>query len=675
MYGLIPAPSDPDARERWREQLHQWRASTRRLLSYDDSLYSLPEFEWIRRAFTLAFVMMCDLEFYDGDYRLEAFLDAGEESFGGYDAIILWHAYPRIGFDDRNQYDFYRDMPGGLAGLRGLVDACHARGVHVYINYNPWDVGTRREGKSDIEALVDLVKAIDADAIFLDTMANAANGLRERLDAVRPGVTLESEGLVPLEYIDTHPSSWAQGIRDAPGVLRNKWFERRHMQHRIRRWQSDHTPELHTAWMNGAGVVVWENVFGSWIGWCERDKSILRSIVGVQRRYHALFSGEGWTPLVSTLSAAVEASLWEADGMRLWTLVNTDAQVVSGDVLAVDHREGERYYDLMRGVESTPRFNDGEAVLAGHFRPRGVGAFLAVREDSADLRAFLASQAAQDARANFDASPPRRPQRLLASPASRPSTRATLLSDMAVIAAQRFTMTVTMTVRECGFYDVPDVVPPDLRFHKLHRPWSFQRPVELSPYAIDLSPVTNAQFSDFLRATGYAPERPENFLRHWQGGAIPDGVEDHPVVYVCLEDARAYATWAGKRLPTEEEWQHAAQGTGGLRYPWGNVWDARLCNAGHYGTTTPVREFPQGRSPYGCYDLCGNVWEWTESERTDGRTRFTILKGGSYYRAEGSIWYADGGAQPNDFAAKFLLMVPGLDRCATIGFRCAADLT
>ncbi|MBM3333165.1 SUMF1/EgtB/PvdO family nonheme iron enzyme [Candidatus Sumerlaeota bacterium] len=92
------------------------------------------------------------------------------------------------------------------------------------------------------------------------------------------------------------------------------------------------------------------------------------------------------------------------------------------------------------------------------------------------------------------------------------------------------------------------------------------------------------------------------------------------------------------------------------------------------GVTTPVRAFPDGRSPFGCYDMCGNTWEWTESERHDGRTRFCILRGGSFYEAKGSHWYMDGGPRPRDFAVKFLLMWPGLDRCATIGFRCVADL-
>ena len=146
-------------------------------------------------------------------------------------------------------------------------------------------------------------------------------------------------------------------------------------------------------------------------------------------------------------------------------------------------------------------------------------------------------------------------------------------------------------------------------------------------------------------------------------------------MYVDLDDARAYAQWAGKRLPTEQEWQYAAQGMDGRKYPWGNDWQAGYANAGQTGSTTAVQAFPQGRSAFGCYDMCGNTWEWTESERADARTRFCILRGGSFYQAQGSHWYADGGPQPCNFAAKFLLSWPALDRCATIGFRCVVDVT
>ena len=141
------------------------------------------------------------------------------------------------------------------------------------------------------------------------------------------------------------------------------------------------------------------------------------------------------------------------------------------------------------------------------------------------------------------------------------------------------------------------------------------------------------------------------------------------MVWVDLDDARAYARWAGKRLPTEPEWHHAA---GRDLWPWGELFDPARCN-GAGGDTTPVDRFPGGASPYGCLDLSGNVWEWTESERDDGHTRYAIVRGGSHLIVVGSKWYQASGAQPNDCHEKVLLMYPGLDRCVTIGFRCVKD--
>ena len=247
---------------------------------------------------------------------------------------------------------------------------------------------------------------------------------------------------------------------------------------------------------------------------------------------------------------------------------------------------------------------------------------------------------------------------------------------MTAISAFSFEMTVEYRVRETGFYTGLEYTP-GRGYNPVEGPQMFQlhrvnRKVSLKPYALDLTPVTNAQYAEFLTRSGYKPRDASNFLKHWRNGSMPAGKEDHPVVHVDLDDARAYAAWAGKRLPTEEEWQFAAQGPRLLRYPWGNAIRPGVCN--QTADTTPVRAFAGGRSRYGCYDMCGNVWEWTESERSDGRTRFVMIRGGSHFEACGSEWYMDGGPQPCNFAAKFLLMGPSLDRCATVGFRCAVDL-
>jgi len=682
MHGIIYPPDDVNERFVWREKLHQWRNTTRDLIQYDDSIYGKPEFAWVPRTFCLGILMMADLQFYDptsGQYTLDRLLDEAIQEFGGYDAIMLWHAYPKIGFDDRNQFDFYRETVGGLAGLRALVNRCHARGVKVYVDYNPWDTGTRREPVTHVESLVTLVTAIDADAIFLDTMAFAAAELRARLDQSRPGVALESEVLVPIEHLHTHPASWTQSLPagNLPGVLRNKWFERRHMQHRIKRWQRDHTEELHLAWMNGTGIVVWENVFGTYVGWSQRDRSILRAMLPIQRRYADLLVAEGWQPLVETQNNAVCASLWEGVGIQLWTLCNRSETEIAGTLLTISYQDGLRFFDLIRAEPVAPYIVDERgAQLQATLRPRGIGAIIAGHSSDFDdnFYRFLEQQRLLDRCANFAVTPPRREETLIPVERTPLRTSDSIPDGMVPIPARTFELTVQFRVRECGFYHIDGMPPLDLRYPALHTTKTISRPVIVAAFALDEAPVTNAQFALFLQQTGYHPDHPENFLKHWPGGQLPTALEAHPVVYIVLEDMWAYARWAGKRLPREAEWQHAAQGFDELTYPWGVDYMPGRCNDGAAGTTTPVRAFPDGHSPFGCYDMCGNVWEMTESEYTDGRTHFCILKGGSYYRAVGSEWYTDGGPQPNTFSAKMILAWPGLDRCAIIGFRCALDV-
>ena len=150
------------------------------------------------------------------------------------------------------------------------------------------------------------------------------------------------------------------------------------------------------------------------------------------------------------------------------------------------------------------------------------------------------------------------------------------------------------------------------------------------------------QFKSFLDATHYRPADALNFLKDWKDGQYPQGWGNKPVTWVSQEDARAYAAWAGKRLPHEWEWQLAAQGRDGRIYPWGNDWDAaavpvpgraRILNA-----PDDVDAHPKGASEFGVMDLVGNVWQWTD-EYVDDHTRAAILRGGSHYQPDGAIWY------------------------------------
>lgn len=316
---IVPAPDDPVKWNEWREALSRWKIKKQTQLNYSGSSYRSKPFKWVSSNFACCFVMMCDAAFYDyqrNEYTVNHLIDEGKRQYGGYDSVVLWHAYPRIGLDDRNQFDFYREMPHGLDGLKNVVKQFHQSDIKVFINYNPWDKGTRREQKPDIDGLVDIIKAIDADGIFLDTMKDAPD-FREKLDTVKPGLVMEGEISLPLEHLQTHHMSWAQGFKDsrAPGVYRNKWFERFHMQHAIDRWSHDKTTQLQTAWMNGSGMMIWENVFGQWIGWSDRDRTIYKTMSSIQHRFADLFSKDGWIPLSQESPVSgVYVSSWESEG-------------------------------------------------------------------------------------------------------------------------------------------------------------------------------------------------------------------------------------------------------------------------------------------------------------------------------------------------------------------------
>ena len=231
-----------------------------------------------------------------------------------------------------------------------------------------------------------------------------------------------------------------------------------------------------------------------------------------------------------------------------------------------------------------------------------------------------------------------------------------------------------------------------------YREESPQYMVTLPAFEIAATPVTNALYAQFVAATGASP------LITWRGTQPPASLLDHPVVDVSWHDAQAFCEWlndlrfaildfrfaneegafvnrkskiANWRLPTEAEWEHAARGTDGRVFPWGDKWDNERVNTREsgYGTTTPVGTFPNGASPYGCLDMAGNVWEWTstldalypynpaDSREDPAAAGRRILRGGCY-------------ANPRGFArcaCRFRL--PPTVRNEFLGFRLARSIS
>lgn len=611
---ILAAPDDPAQWPAWRAELEALAAGARQRLDHDAAAYDAVP--WTSRCRVAAQIWLWDERLWD--WRERRFtperLLAAYDDIGGLDGLVLWHAYPCIGIDDRNQFDWYRDVPG----LAALVADLHAAGVRVFLDYNPWDTGTRRETDAsgrpvaDGEALRAVADALGADGVFLDTLKQADPAFLEAVGGTRP-LALEGESRAPNERLRDHVLSWAQWFADstAPGVQRARLVERRHMLHGVRRWNRSHAEELQSAWMNGTGILVWDAVFGVWVGWNARDRAMLRAISRAQRACHELLEQGEWAPLAGATAEAAASgifgSTWTLGDVTLVTLVHRGDDAITGRFL--EPVDGE-LWDVLRGTAT-----DGELTIAAH----GVAGVVAVRGEAPTWLPALLEAAAADADHSADhsadASFPARATERIRVPWS--SGRAP--DDALRVEAGERDLQVQWRRRETGLYgEAPYVeewkpLPP-----RLHDERVVDVRASLRAVAVARHEVSVAEWNAACAAAGLEPR---------------EGAGDAPVTRVDLDEARRFAQAVGARLPTDHEWQVAG---------------AAL----------------ERRSP--------RVWNWTESEMTDGITRRAILKGGSERAVTGSEWYADGGPQPP--ARSLAWLRTGIDRSSAIGFRLAWDL-
>ena len=200
-----------------------------------------------------------------------------------------------------------------------------------------------------------------------------------------------------------------------------------------------------------------------------------------------------------------------------------------------------------------------------------------------------------------------------------------------------------------------------------------QRTVFVDAFYIDRTEVTNRQYKWFLAETGYEPKHYLDYL--------PYNAPDLPATVLEWEDAVAYTEWAGKRLPTEAEWEKAARGTDGRFWPWGNQWDATKLSGNDgtglkdgYKETAPVAQFPQGASPYGALDMAGNLWEWVSDwyEADYYRNNPSNVNPRGPETGDGHVLKGGGWAENLDFT-RCASRLGGNPGSLLRGFRCAMD--
>ena len=674
--GPLQAGCPPFTHERWLRDIQHWRSEIHIRTTYDSARYELPSLKWTQSSFIQPQMMVQDRYFYDpvaGRYTVDRYLDDLDKRYGGIDAVLVWSTYPNMGIDDRNQLEMVQSMPGGVEGVRQMVADFHRRGVRVLFPMMMWDQGTHQPSQPWPDSIAALMKEINADGINGDTQDGVPLGFSLAAEKIGHPLAFEPEDGPSDEGLAWNVMTWGQySYPFVPMVDRFKWLETRHMVNISDRWNPDKTSDLQFAFFNGVGWESWENVWGIWIGINPRDAEATRRVATILRGVAPFLVSPDWEPLYPMHNYGVYSSRWPLGKETVWTMVNRTGYDIAGRQMSVPPTPGMRYFDLYHGTELKVDETDSDAVLSFPIEASGYGAILATPGEPSDqIRALMKRMAAmtKEPLESLSHLPVILSQKIVEIPPTQPAAETP--SGMVKVPGGQFIFRVSGTEIEGGGNAGVDVQYPwensPRRFH--------ERLMEIKPFFIDKFPVTNAQFKQFLDATHYAPKDSIDFLRDWKNGSFPQGWDSRPVTWVSLEDARAYAKWAGKRLPHEWEWQFASQGTDGRVYPWGNQWQPAYVPTPVTGRTMPgpdpVDAHPAGASPYGVMDLVGNVWQWTD-EYTDEHTRAAILRGGEYYQPQGSIWYFPQ-AWRNDEHSKLLMMAPGYDRSGGVGLRCVKD--
>ncbi len=690
MGNQIEGPRTPAEFPKWITDIKRWRMEYLKRIGYDGKEYERPELKWTQSSFMQPQMMIEDRYFYDpgtGKYTVDRYLDDLKKRFGGIDSVLIWPTYPNIGIDDRSQFDLFRDMPGGIPGIKKMVAEFHGRGVRVLFPMMLWDQGTRDFGVPESQALSRELADVGADGINGDTMNAVPREYRLESDKTGHPLAFESEHLGVDEALAYNNLSWGQATLPGPSagappqtgslapqlVSKYKWLERRHLMHVSDRWQRDKNVDLQYAFFNGFGMETWENIWGIWNEMSPRDSEIVRRIGHIQRKFADNLVSFEWEPHTPVLQRGIYASKWPGRSRTLWTIVNKNEFDVLGAQMELPNRPGQSYFDLYRGVELKPQAKGGKLIFDFPIEASGYGALLAIDTSAVDanLKAFLNDMGRMTNKRLDSFSKERNilQQKMTEIPLTKPVTSAS--AGMIRIPAADFTFEISGIEIEGE-----NQIGVDVQY-----PWEnvarrdHNSVVPIKTFFVDKYPVTNADFKKFLDATKYHPADDHNFLKDWKNGAYPEGWANKPVTWVSLEDARAYAQWTGKRLPHEWEWQYAARGTSARLYPWGDRWESATVPVPEKGRTLrgpdDVSAHPSGASPFGVEDLVGNVWQWTD-EYTDDHTRAAILRGGSYYQAQGSKWYFPQAYKLNEHG-KLLMMAPGKDRAGTVGFRCVAD--
>lgn len=707
--------------------------------NFNDSLYQRKDLEWIRKSYVMHALMAWDGQFYDDKdnrYHLLDFLKYGKKLFGGDDVVCIWPTWPSLGIDQRNQFDLFRDLPGGLSKIKELADSMHTMDSHLFLCYNPWDESTRGEGH--LKGLYDILKETNADGMVLDTEGASSHDLQATADSVKPGIVMYPEGMaVPGDMQGVLAGRVHNAIYYPPMLNLNKFIQPDFAIFRVAEVAREPIlREFSLAFFNGYGTEI--NMFAPGIpSRVDNEYRYLGQTSRILRESTSNFTSESFIPLIKTNRDSIWVNEWPSNSKTIYTVYSTIPQGFKGNLFVAKAEQNFHFVDIWRHKELSPSGEDGklniptqtDAFNASYLGTNNEGAVDCIARFPVILRAHLSGNtldfdAGKGTQIRLWAGDPSYEKSPVFFEPGRHSVQLTklfgrhedkfvlqLFDGDEIIDERVFEIKsgTPLLISQSSSTDEYKKAPNGMvkipggtfKFHGTHGDDFISYPnynedsaYVMPSYFIDQFPVTNKEFKKFMDATHYQPADKVNFLKNWMNGNFPSGEGDFPVTYVSYEDAKAYAAWAGKRLPTEVEWQYAAQTSKLNEWPWKQkkpvTWqsetitntltvmkpkglDSTLCNLGN-GQLYPVGKYKRGANPFGLQDLVGSVWQLTNDEYQSASYRYIIMKGGSYFNPSSSWWYVQGGPRPLTYRQYLLRVSQGFERNATVGFRCVADV-